>query len=643
MIGRELNHYTVLAKLGEGGMAQVYRARDNRLDREVALKVLPDEMARDERRIARFEHEAKVVAALNHPNIVTIYSVEEAEGVHFLTMELVDGKSLDEIIPPDGLELGAFYRIALPLLDAVGAAHRRGITHRDIKPANVMVNSEGVVKLLDLGLAKLDPALAADPGAAAESWTRKGHAIGTVPYMAPEQLSGGPIDHRVDIFALGVVLYEMLTCRRPFVGATAGEVVSAILEHTPEPLTELRVDLPDALGRIVEHCLEKEPARRYQSTRELREALTRAPDGGRDVVEHSTGRETLRAHRSALATRRHRRWLLAGTIAIGAALLLGTLLLLRSAAPVTTGEIPPTGPVLSLAVSPLSFENRGRAPTIARQLEREIVGRLGRIEGLELVASSGTGATIPPDADYLLWGTVNWLEASDAEARIRVSFGLLRTLDGRDIWTESFDRPADSRTARDEIALLVESRVGRLLGFRVPERADLEPSAGSPSTAPGAEAVPLRPPSRTDSPSLERPDATDEVDPTAPPPPKATSAETEASEATSTELPVTLVLRSEVASGILTVYADDRQIYRDRFRFTEPTEGVLGRLGVRRRSEGETTRALRLPPNATELRIYVAVGQAGARSVTLSTDRLSPGARVVVTVAADGDLGVEAE
>ncbi|MDX1643897.1 MAG: serine/threonine-protein kinase [Thermoanaerobaculia bacterium] len=515
MIGRRLNHYTVLSKLGEGGMAEVYRARDNRLDRDVALKVLPDEMARDAARIERFEREAKVVAALNHPNIVTIYSVEEADGVHFFTMELVDGKSLAEIIPVDGLELGAFYRIALPLLDAVAAAHRRGITHRDIKPANVMVNSEGVVKLLDLGLAKLDPALAAaDPRTAAETWTRKGRTIGTVPYMAPEQLSGGTIDHRVDIFALGVVLYEMLTCRRPFVGSTSSEVISAILEQAPKPLSEVRVDLPDAVGRVVEHCLEKEPTRRYQSARELREALTRLAERGRPGFEHSSGRETIRAGRPRLLAGRSRRWWLAGAIALGIALTVATVLVVWPASDASPAETPAGTPVLSLAVSPLTFDNRGAAPAFAHQLEREIVGRLGQIDGLELVASSGTGATIPPEADYLLWGAVNWLDADDEVPHVRASFGLLRTIDGRDIWTESFDRSTASiDRARREIALLVESRVGRLLGFSVPEVAERIPAARSAGDVTAAVGPPPRtrrsgPPAReeqrVDLPATER-------------------------------------------------------------------------------------------------------------------------------------------
>ena len=256
MIGRQLNHYRIVDKLGEGGMAEVFLAEDTRLGRRVALKVLPPETARDPSRIRRFEREAKAIAALNHPNIVTIYSVEEAEGLRFLTMELIEGQLLSDLIPVDGMPLESFYTIALPLVGAVAAAHRRGVTHRDIKPANVMLNSEGVVKLLDLGLAKLESAAEPDETASsAATLTREGRAIGTVPYMAPEQLAGKTVDHRADIFGLGVVLYEMVTGRRPFVASSSAELISAILRDTPRQVSEINHELPAALDRTIRRCL----------------------------------------------------------------------------------------------------------------------------------------------------------------------------------------------------------------------------------------------------------------------------------------------------------------------------------------------------------------------------------------------------
>ena len=210
MIGKTLSHYKVLEKLGSGGMGEVYVAEDTKLSRKVALKVLPPEMASGERRM-RFEREAKAVAALNHPNIVTIHSVEESEGVHFITMELVKGKTVTELIPKKGLPLNKFFDIAIPLADAVSAAHEKGIIHRDLKPDNLMVSDEGRLKILDFGLAKLKQEFAEEglSELPTRSPTQEGRILGTVAYMSPEQAEGKQIDHRSDIFSVGVLLYEL--------------------------------------------------------------------------------------------------------------------------------------------------------------------------------------------------------------------------------------------------------------------------------------------------------------------------------------------------------------------------------------------------------------------------------------------------
>ncbi|NIP64098.1 MAG: protein kinase, partial [Gammaproteobacteria bacterium] len=201
MIGRTLSHYEITAKLGEGGMGEVWRATDTSLNREVAVKVLPDEMAADPERLERFKREAQAIAALNHPNIVTIHSVEEADGVHLLTMELVDGKSLDQMLPPSGFELERLFPLAIQIADALAAAHEKGIIHRDLKPANVMVTGDGRVKVLDFGLAKL--AEAEEEAEETQLMTQAGMVLGTVPYMSPEQVQGQPVDHRSDIFSFG--------------------------------------------------------------------------------------------------------------------------------------------------------------------------------------------------------------------------------------------------------------------------------------------------------------------------------------------------------------------------------------------------------------------------------------------------------
>ena len=225
MIGRTVGHYQILALIGRGGMGEVYRARDTRLKREVALKVLPPDTAADPGRLERFQREAEAVAALNHPHIVTLYSVEEHDGVRFLTMELVEGQTLDALIPTGGLSLAQVFEIGTAVSAALAAAHERGIVHRDLKPANVMLSKDGRIKVLDFGLAKLahdeDPSYPGDT--MVSPITREGTVMGTVPYMSPEQLRGQNADHRSDIFSLGIMLHEMAAGERPFTGDTNPE------------------------------------------------------------------------------------------------------------------------------------------------------------------------------------------------------------------------------------------------------------------------------------------------------------------------------------------------------------------------------------------------------------------------------------
>jgi dienelactone hydrolase len=272
--GRHLGHYRITAAIGAGGMGEVYRATDTKLGREVAIKVLPPELAADPERRARFEQEAAVVAALNHPNIVTLHSVEEDAGVHFITMELVEGRVLSDSIPPDGFPLQDFLGVAIPIADAIGSAHAKGIVHRDLKPANVMLDADGRVKVLDFGLAKAAvTATDEDETAVAAGHTRAGQLLGTVAYMSPEQAEGRPVDPRSDVFALGIVLYQMATGRHPFQRGSTVSTLSAILKDTPEPVAAVKHSLPPVLGEILGRCLEKAPERRYPSAIELRDRL----------------------------------------------------------------------------------------------------------------------------------------------------------------------------------------------------------------------------------------------------------------------------------------------------------------------------------------------------------------------------------
>ncbi|HEX4441856.1 MAG TPA: protein kinase, partial [Thermoanaerobaculia bacterium] len=273
--GTKLGPYEILSPLGAGGMGEVYKARDVKLGREVAIKVLPDAMARDADRLARFEREARSLAALNHPNIVTIYAVEESGETRFLAMELVEGRTLDVILGEGVLELPRFFDLAVPLAEALSAAHERGIVHRDLKPGNVMMTAEGRVKVLDFGLARVQESdsnsnLTSTPTESrAAQLTSEGQVFGTVAYMSPEQARGARVDARSDVFSLGVVLYEMLTGERPFRGSTSVDLISSILRDRPVSVMDLRADVPPDLSRVLRRSLEKEPRDRYQTSRDV--------------------------------------------------------------------------------------------------------------------------------------------------------------------------------------------------------------------------------------------------------------------------------------------------------------------------------------------------------------------------------------
>jgi Tol biopolymer transport system component len=299
-----LGHYRILQPLGEGGMGEVYAAEDTRLHRTVALKVLPRLLAVDPERRLRFEREAQAIAALNHPNIVTIHSVEEVDGTPFLTMEMVEGHPLSELIPRGGMPLSTVLKIAIGISDAMAAAQQRGITHRDLKPGNVMLTPEGRVKVLDFGVAKLrDLELAAAADDVTRGPTRQltgeGKIIGTIAYMSPEQAEGKPVDPRSDIFSLGVLLHEMATGDRPFKGDTNVSVISSILKDTPAPITDLNPTLPPDLSRIVRRCLAKEPARRYQTAVDVRNDLEDLKQEVESGVSAVTARPVVKPRRTA--------------------------------------------------------------------------------------------------------------------------------------------------------------------------------------------------------------------------------------------------------------------------------------------------------------------------------------------------------
>jgi serine/threonine protein kinase len=277
MIGKTLSHYQITEQLGEGGMGVVYKARDTHLDRAAAIKVLPAEKVADPDRKHRFVQEAKAASALNHPNIITIYDIDQADGIDFIAMEYVSGKTLDALIPRKGMRLSLALKYAIQIADALAKAHAAGIVHRDLKPSNLMVNDDGTAKILDFGLAKLTEQVQGDEfastatvDAAGKAITEKGVIIGTVAYMSPEQAEGRTVDPRSDIFSFGSVLYEMITGQRAFQGDTKMSTISAILNKEPAPLS---AEIPHDLERIIARCLRKDPARRFQTMADLKVAL----------------------------------------------------------------------------------------------------------------------------------------------------------------------------------------------------------------------------------------------------------------------------------------------------------------------------------------------------------------------------------
>jgi serine/threonine protein kinase/tetratricopeptide (TPR) repeat protein len=413
-IGTRLKNYEIVATLGAGGMGEVYRARDTKLGRDVALKVLPAEVSANPERLARFEREARTVASLTHPNIVVLHSMEEESSIHFLTMELVDGDGLDRHVTPAGLPAPRVVEMGIALADALAAAHERGVVHRDLKPSNVMLSRDGRVKVLDFGLAKLAEIASnttlSHAATMAAPISEAGVVVGTVPYMAPEQIRGDTVDARTDLFALGIVLYELASGRRPFAGTTNADVSSAILRDPPEPLTRVRTGLPVELDRIVSRCLEKSPPQRYQTALDVADELRR-------LRKQLEGGEILAAG-------------------------------------------PASGQVISIAVLP--FVNRSASVDdeyFSDGLADELLNVLAKIKGLRVIARTSSFQFKGTKDDIATIGrkldVVTVVEGSVRKAgpRVRISVQLVKVADSSHLWSESYDRSLDDIFAvQDDIA-----------------------------------------------------------------------------------------------------------------------------------------------------------------------------------------------
>lgn len=476
--GTRLGAYEILSPLGAGGMGEVYRARDSKLGRDVAIKVLPEAVALDAERLARFEREARSLASLNHPNIVTIFAVEEAGGSRFLAMELVEGESLDTLITPGGLPLSRFFEIGVPLADALSAAHERGIVHRDLKPSNVMVTREGRVKVLDFGLAKLEaadsnPNLTSTPTESRADLTSAGQVFGTVAYMSPEQTRGARVDARSDVFSLGVVLYQMVTGERPFQGASAVDMISSILRDSPPSVTDRRGDLPPHLARVLRRCLEKDPRDRYQTSRdvynELRDLRTETSSSSSAPSPRSeslVGQEV--APRTPAAWRRPVWTAAIAAIALGLVLYVATRS--KSIQPATRAPHAGIEPHVIQSIAVLPLDNYSGDPGqdyFAEGMTDELTSDLANISQLRVISRGSAmqfkGAHRPPtpeiaqtlNVDAIVEGSV--LRVGD---KVRITAQLIDARSDRHLWSKSFERNSrDVLALQDELASAIAREI----------------------------------------------------------------------------------------------------------------------------------------------------------------------------------------